>query len=90
MKNIPWYYNKSINWGDTSNLLPTLTIFLSAGDKFLEDTIQKNFLKSRFAFAVHSNLKVEKRWSLREARVLQVYLNRDPGTGVFLWISRNF
>ena len=42
---MPWYDNKSINWGDTNDFIANFRyIFL---DKILKDTIQNNFSKSR-------------------------------------------
>ena len=43
MKNISWYYNKSINWGDTSDFIANVENFFVCCDKLLEDTIQNNF-----------------------------------------------
>ena len=42
-KNISWYYNKNINWGDTSDFIANVENFFVCCDKFLEDTIQNNF-----------------------------------------------
>ena len=40
MKNISLYYNRSINWGDTSNLIANVGNFFVCCDKFLEGTIE--------------------------------------------------
>ena len=45
MKNISWYYNKSVNWGDARDFVANVENFCAYCDKFLEDTIQNNFLK---------------------------------------------
>ena len=40
-----WYYNKSINWGDTNDFIANVENFFVCYDKLLEDTIQNNFQK---------------------------------------------
>ena len=70
-KNMSWYYNKTINWGDTRDICANVENIFVCWNRVLEDTIQKNPLKSRkfsrkisaaefrssetFAFAVYDN-----------------------------------
>ena len=42
-KNISWYYDKSISWGDTSDFIANFKILFVCWDNFLENTIHNNF-----------------------------------------------
>ena len=46
-ENMSWYYNKSINWGDTSDFIANFEDIFVCWNKILKDTIQNNFSKSR-------------------------------------------
>ena len=42
-----WYYNESINWGDTSNFICNFENNYICWDKILKNSIQNNFSKSQ-------------------------------------------